>query len=169
NGFLMCLDSIVIHWMGSKRYIITAIDKYSKIAFARMYSSHSSESSADFLRRLHYLLQGKIENVQTDNGSEFLGRFEEECVKLKLGHYFSRVCTPKDNAVCERFNRTLQDEFIKMGYMSNDVTLFNRNLTEWLVEYNFHRPHQTLNYEPPINFHYLNHNLLPMYPSSTDY
>lgn len=43
----------------------------------------------------------------------------------------------------------------------------NRNLTEWLVEYNFRRPHQALGYLPPINFSFKYHKVLPMYPSST--
>lgn len=167
RGFLLCLDTVVIYWNGSKRYIRTGIDRYSKIAFARMYTSHAAASSEDFLRRLHFLLHGKIQNVQTDNGSEFRGAFDAFCEKLNIPHYVSRVHTPKDNAVNERFNRTLQEEFIRLGNMTNDCDLFNKNLTEWLIEYNFLRPHQTLDYEPPMNFHYRNHNLLPMYPSST--
>lgn len=167
RGFLLCLDTIVLYWKGSKRYVRTGIDRYSKIAFARMYSSQASTSSEDFLRRLHFLLQGKIQNIQTDNGSEFRGAFDRGCERLNIPHYVSRVHTPKDNAVNERFNRTLQDEFLKLGNMTNDCELFNKKLTEWLIEYNYLRPHQTLGYEPPMNFHYQNHNVLPMYPSST--
>jgi transposase InsO family protein len=77
------------------------------------------------------------------------------------------VKTPKDNAVCERFNRTLEDEFISLGGMTADTTIFNRRLTDWLVEYNFSRPHQALGYLPPINFSFKYHKVLPMYPSST--
>lgn len=167
KNFLLCIDTIVLNWMGKQRYVLTAIDRYSKVAFAHMYTTHSSSSAAEFLNRMHFLLQGKIKNVQTDNGSEFQGEFDKACEKLKLSHYVSRVHTPKDNAVNERFNRTLQDEFLKLGNMTNDTVIFNLQLTEWLVEYNFYRPHQTLGYEPPMNFHYRNHNLLPMYPSST--
>jgi len=167
RGFLLCLDTIVIYWNGSKRYIRTGIDRYSKIAFARMYASQAAASSEDFLYRLHFLLQGKILNIQTDNGSEFRGAFDRACETLKIPHYVSRVHTPKDNAVNERFNRTLQEEFLRLGNMTSDCVIFNKNLTEWLVEYNYLRPHQALAYEPPMNFHYRNHNLLPMYPSST--
>ncbi len=167
RGFLLCLDTVVIYWKGSKRYIRTGIDRYSKIAFARMYTTASSSASEDFLHRLNFLLQGKIQNIQTDNGSEFRGVFDRACESLRIPHYVSRVHTPKDNAVNERFNRTLQEEFVGLGNMTNDCTLFNKNLTEWLIEYNYLRPHQALEYEPPMNFHYRNHNLLPMYPSST--
>ena len=167
SGFLICLDTIVKHYNGHKRYILTAIDRHTKVAFARMYNSHSSVTAQDFLHRLHFLLDGKIENVQTDNGSEFHKHFETACEKLKLEHYWSRVKTPKDNAVNERFNRTLQDEFVAFGNMTTNTIEFNRRLTEWLIEYNFQRPHQALRYMPPMNFTFKYHKVLPMYPSST--
>lgn len=167
KGFLLCLDTITLYWMGKKRYIITAIDKYTKVAFARMYTTHSSYNSRDFLYRLYYLLDGKIENIQTDNGSEFKKYFDQGCEKLKIPHYHSRVKTPKDNPVNERFNRTLQEEFVDMGNMTDDIKVFNQKLTEWLVHYNFGRPHQSLDYMPPINFTFKYHKVLPMYPSST--
>jgi len=167
SGFLLCLDTVVRYWQGYKRYILTAIDRHTKIAFARMYTTHSSFSARDFLYRLHLLLDGKIENVQTDNGSEFHRYFDAACRELGLEHYWSRVKTPKDNAVNERFNRTLQEEFLSMGNMVTDTGEFNRRLTEWLIEYNFRRPHQALGYLPPISFTFKYHKVLPMYPSST--
>lgn len=167
RGFLVCLDTVVRYVAGQKRYIVTAIDRYSKLAFARMYTTHSSGNSRDFLRRLLYLLDGKIENIQTDNGSEFKKYFDDTLTQLNIPHYHSRVRTPKDNAVNERFNRTLEDEFLAMGNLTADTVRFNTTLTEWLVEYNFRRPHQTLGYLPPINFHFKYHKVLPMYPSST--
>ena len=168
-GFLVCVDTVVRYVNGKKRYILTAIDRYSKLAFGRMYTTHSSANAKDFLHRLHYLLDGKIENVQTDNGSEFKLHFDSALTKLNIPHYHSRVKTPKDNAVNERFNRTLNDEFLVMGNLVEDTTLFNQRLTEWLVEYNFKRPHQSLGYLPPINFHFKYHKVLPMYPSNTHY
>lgn len=165
-GFLLCFDTVEIRWNNLKRFIFTGIDSYSKIAFARMYKSANSYNAADFLNRLLYLVDGKIENIQTDNGSEFEKHFNQGCQKLKLERYYSRSRTPKDNPVNERFNRTLQDEFINLGNFNSDPREFNCNLTEWLIEYNFKRPHQTLNYETPINFNNST-KVLPMYPSST--
>jgi len=167
QGFLVCVDTMVRYVNGNKRYILTAIDRYSKLAFSRMYTTHSSTNARDFLHRLHYLLDGKIENVQTDNGSEFKKHFDLALAKLNIPHYHSRVKTPKDNAVNERFNRTLEEEFLAMGNLTSDTVFFNQKLTEWLVEYNFKRPHQSLGYLPPVNFHFKYHKVLPMYPSST--
>ena len=132
-----------------------------------MYPGHGSAYAADFLKRIHYLLDGKIENIQTDNGSEFAKYFERAVEQLGFGRYYSRVKTPKDNPFDERFNRTLQDEFIALGHLTSDCGIFNKELTEWLVEYNFHRPHQTLQYLTPIQFTNQYLKVLPMYPSST--
>jgi transposase InsO family protein len=152
---------------GSTRYIYTAVDKYSKVAFAHAYTRHSSRAARDFLYRLHYLLDGRITNIQTDNGSEFEGHFAQGLKDLGIEHYYSRVRTPKDNGSNERFNRTLSEECLQMGNMTENLELLNRRLTDWLVEYNFHRPHQALGYESPMNYHYRKQKVLPMYPSST--
>lgn len=167
TGFLLCLDTALKSWNGSRRTIFTAVDAYSKLGFARMYPSKSSLHAEDFLKRLHLLLDGRIENVGHDNGSEFQGNFRIACERLTIPQYHSRVRTPKDNAMNERFNRTLTEEFLQFGNMTSDIPLFNRRLTEWLIEYNFHRPHQALDYLPPINFHYKYHKVLPMCPSNT--
>lgn len=132
-----------------------------------MYSSHGSLCATDFLLRLNYLLEGKIENIQTDNGSEFQKYFDQACKKLNLDRYYSRVRTPKDNAICERFNRTLKEEFIQLGNYSSDMIIFNRDLNEWLIEYNFHRPHQSLEYMTPIGFNQKYSKVSKMYSSNT--
>ena len=166
-GFLLCLDAVEIRWNNIKRFIFTGIDHFSKVAFARMYKNANSYNAADFLNRLLYLIDGRIENIQTDNGSEFEKYFNQGCQKLKLKRYYNRPRTPKDNPVNERFNRTLRDEFVNLGNFTSDVIQFNQSLTEWLIEYNFRRPHAALNYETPVNFNN-SIKVLPMYPSDTD-
>ena len=167
HGFLLCLDTIVLYRWNLKRFILTAIDWQGKLAYARMYTSHSSQASKDFLKRLYYLLEGKIENLLHDNGSEFDKYFATAVTELKLDRYYTRVKTPKDNPVCERFNRTLKEEFLNFGNFHSNPAIFNRKLTEWLIEYNFHRPHQSLNYQTPIQYALDSGYLSEMSPSST--
>lgn len=170
HWFLLHLDTIVIYWGSVKRYILTAIDHHGKVAYARMYTTKSSRSAKDFLYRLHYLLDADILNVQTDNGSEFFAEFEEALGQLTILHWFSRPRTPKDNSIVERFNKTLQEEWLNDGHFTPIINDFNEALTEWLVEYNFERPHQTLDYLTP--FEYLEitlekqQKLLPTYSAS---
>lgn len=169
SGFLLCLDVIVIYWNTLKRYIFTGIDFTSKVAFARMYEKANSYNAQDFLNRLYFLLNSKIDNLQTDNGSEFEKHFRSACQKLNIERYYNRPRTPKDNPVNERFNRILKEEFIQLGNFTPNIQRFNHNLTEWLIEYNFHRPHQSLGYTPPIKFTNKHFKVLPMYPSNTEY
>ena len=131
-----------------------------------MYTTPSSAAAADFLLRLRYLLPN-IENIHTDNGSEFAKYFDAACRYLKLPRYDSRVKTPKDNARLERFNRTLREEFIDLGNLETNTTVFNRSLTDWLIEYNFHRPHQALGYLTPMAHAEQTAGVVPMYPNST--
>ena len=162
-GYIICLDTVQINWNGIKRYIFTAIDKYGKMAYARMYRSKSSLNGQDFLFRLYYLLDGQVPRVGHDNGTEFEKYFKQACESLKIEQYYSRVRTPKDNPNNERFNGTLRREFINMGNMRFDIDEFNKNLTEWLIEYNFQRPHTSLDYKTPAEYS----KVLPMYSSCT--
>ncbi len=102
--------------------------------------------------------------------TEFGKDFKKACTELSLPQWYSRVRTPKDNAVLERFNRTIQEEFVDMTYSSiEDLKDFNEELTDWLVEYNLVRPHQALDYLTPLEYidTYLNTQVLPMSSSST--
>ena len=150
--FLFQLDTIVIYEANLKRYILTAVDHATKIGYARMYKNKSSRSAADFLYRLRHLAGQPIENLQTDNGSEFACEFEKATSKLEIQRYFSRVKTPKDNPEIERFNQTLQYEWLYDSNLSLDPEELNPYLTEWLIEYNYHRPHQSLAYLTPIEY-----------------
>ena len=163
-GYIICLDTIAIYWTGLKRYIFTAIDKFGKFAFARMYKNKSSFNGEDFLRRLYYLCHGQVPRVGHDNGTEFEKYFKSACQKLNIEQYYNRPRTPKDNPESERFNQTLQYEFLAEGTFNPDPEIFNKQLTEWLIEYNFRRPHESLGYRTPMEF---SSKVLPMYSSCT--
>lgn len=155
---------------GGYRYLLTAIDEVSKLAYARLYTTHSSKNAAGFLKRLHYLTEGEMINLHHDNGSEFAKDFVIACQQLNLPQWYSRAYTPKDNAVLERFNRTIQEEFVEMIDIGlEDVEEFNDKLLDWLVEYNNVRPHQALDYLTPLEYIdlYLQKHLLPMSSSLT--
>lgn len=168
-GFLWHIDAIVIWWYGERRIIFTAIGQYSKIAYARVYKTNSSAFSEDFLKRLLYLCSGKIEVMHTDNGSEFEGEFEKACRKLDIARIYSRAYTPKDNAMLERFNSTIQHEWLDFSDIGlTDIEKANQDLTKWLVKYNSYRPHEALDYKTPLKYAYENFfKVLPMWPART--
>jgi transposase InsO family protein len=172
--FLFQLDTIVIYRNNFKRYILTAVDHATKLGYARMYKNKSSRAVADFLYHLRYLVNQPIENLQTDNGSEFAWEFERASAKLGIQRYFSRVKTPKDNPKIERFNQTLEYEWLYNSNLSLDPEELNPHLTEWLIEYNFNRPHQSLAYLAPVEYiekepAKIHSSVLPMWSASTGY
>jgi len=116
------------------------------------YKNKSFRVATDLLYRLRYLVNQPTENLRTDNGSEFALEFERATIKLSIQRYFSRVRTPKGNSEIERFNQTLEYEWLYNFNLSLDPEELNPRLTEWLIEYNFNRPHQSLGYLAPIEY-----------------
>ena len=167
TGFLLHFDSIVIQHSNLKRYIITGIDHHSRFAYARMYTSHASASAKDFLNRVFFLLGDTIQNIHTDNGSEFKKHFEKAVHTSKLTHYWSRPRTPKDNPINERFNRTFQEEFLRWGNFHSDSDIFNQHLTPWLITYNAVRPHESLDMLTPLAVAQKSYPLHTMWSSRT--
>jgi len=163
-------DTIIIRWYGQRRTMLTAIEDKTKLTFARVYNNHSSRSAIDFLKRLNYLSKGDISIIHSDNGSEFDGEFAQSCKKLKIQQLYSRVRTPTDNPAVERFNRTIQDEWLSLSEIGLDeLKEANRDIPKWLVEYNANRPHQSLDYLSPPDYasKYYFDKVLPMWSAST--
>ena len=150
----MELDTIVRFVGGIKRYILTAVDVERKFAFAGAYKNHSSASAADFLRKLIRVCPFLIEELQTDNGSEFAKNFEMACVALGLTHFNTYPRSPKMNAFIERFNRTISEDFIMLNrsLLRDDIDAFNEKLVDWLIWYNTVRPHQSLGMVSPLRY-----------------
>lgn len=170
QNHLWHIDTVVFTLTeGGYRYLLTAIDEVTKLAYARLYSTHSSKQAAGFLKRLIYLTEGGIMNLHHDNGSEFEKDFKEACIELKLPQWYSRPHTPKDNPVLERFNRTIQEEFVEMIDVGlEDINEFNTRLLDWLIEYNNVRPHEALDYLTPLEYIDLHPlEVSPMSPSYT--
>jgi len=168
-GFLWHIDAVIIWWYGQRRVIFTALEEQTKIAFARVYKTNSSNFSKDFLLRLVYLVDSKVNYIHSDNGAEFEGSFSAACEDLNLAQIYSRPHTPKDNPALERFNWTIQDEWLSLsGVGLDNINDANRDLTSWLIEYNNVRPHETLDYQTPLEYAQERYfKVLPMWSAST--
>ena len=152
-GDLLQLDTVVKFDQGIKRYIITAIDLYSRFTFAFAYTRLSSAVALDFMKKLEIVVPFKIKAIKTDNGMEFLGEFDLYLNKHGIKHYFSYPRTPKSNAYIERFNRTIQEEFVDAHLdLFEDMHSFNDKMMDYLIYYNTVRPHKSLNYQTPMGF-----------------
>ena len=161
------MDTIIKFFNGIKIYILNAIDISNRFQFAYAFRISSSRNTVAFFKRLEtvYPYETGIHVVQTDNGFEFLGEFDEYLKKRNIKHNFIYPGCPRINGFIERANRTLQEEFIDMhlNLLLEDIDKFNRKLMDYLVWYNTERPHESLNNLTPVNY------LLKYYPESQMY
>jgi transposase InsO family protein len=153
-GHVVALDTVERIVWGKRRYVITFEDIYTRFGFAWSTTSHASLAAKEFFNLCRKVFPFPFSLVLTDNGSEFKKHFNQELNSLHLTHYHTYPKQPKMNAHCERFNRTIQEEFI--DYHANELTdtqLFNRKLMDWLVWYNTRRVHYAFkNQLSPVQF-----------------
>lgn len=148
-GDLVGLDTITVQDKGKKKYLVTAIDYFTRIAVCRAYGSPSSANARDLLHRIQIALGIPIRAVNTDNGGEFLKHFEKACTQFGIKHFFTYPRTPKMNPLAERFNRTIQEE-AELPLVENSLETWNRFVAHYIMLYNFFRPHYALNYLTPV-------------------
>jgi len=162
-GELFEIDTVVKFVWGKKRYIITAVDIYSRYSFARCYTKHDSASAKDFVQRLERIIPFKIKTIQTDNGSEFHKYFRDYLKEQNIVHYWNYPGKPYRQGYIEKYNRTIQEEFIDQNeILLDDVNIFNQKLEEWLIWYNTKRYHWSLNLETPVGY-LINNNCIVQY------
>jgi putative transposase len=153
-GDLVQIDTVVKFIRGIRRYCVTAVDVHGRFSFAYAYKSPSSANATDFLTKLQTVAPFEVRRVQTDNGSEFYKHFHQACEDRKLVHFWNYPRSPKMNARVERFNRTIQEEFIdtELDLMADNIDQFNRTLMDWLIWYNTVRPHFALGQVSPMQY-----------------
>jgi transposase InsO family protein len=155
-GHLVALDTVERFVHGCRRYAITFEDIYTRFSFAWSTKSHASLAAAEFfaLCRRAFPHEYAFLFVLTDNGSEFKKHFAEELRQLHLIHFHTYPRTPKMNAHLERFNRTIQEEFIDYhASLLLDPDAFNRKLMDYLIFYNTERVHHAFkNRLSPVQF-----------------
>lgn len=134
-------------------YQQTFIDTYSRVAFAKLYTSKHAITSADILndRVLPFFEEHDIPmlRILTDRGTEFKGKPEHHEYELYLNlegieHSKTQVRHPQSNGICERLHRTMQEEFYAIAFrkkLYDNLELLQQDLDEWIQYYNNERPH----------------------------
>ena len=134
-------------------YQQTFIDTYSRVAFAKLYTSKHAITSADILndRVLPFFEEHGVPmlRILTDRGTEFKGKPENHEYELYLNlenieHTKTQVRHPQTNGICERLHRTMQEEFYAIAFrkkLYDNLELLQQDLDEWMHYYNNERPH----------------------------
>jgi len=149
-GGYVQLDTIETIVGTVRRYTITAIDVKLKIAYAQTFKSKSAANALVVLKSLQAMLPIPIHTVQTDNGSEFEGIFDIYCQERHVTHKWTYPESPKVNGVVERFNRTIQEEWLDM-YQDEliEPDQANQRIAEYLYFYHNDRIHESLGDQTP--------------------
>lgn len=135
-------------------YQQTFVDTYSKVAFAKLYTTKTPITAADTLNDLvlpffeaHEL---PMLRILTDRGTEYCGNAEQHDYQLYLAlnnidHTKTKVRSPQTNGICERFHKTILQEFYQITFRKkiySDIESLQKDLDEWLYYYNNERTHQ---------------------------
>lgn len=135
-------------------YVHIAIDDHSRIAFGSIHPNETGKSAcAALIKAVRYYrgLGIRFKRVLTDNGPAYKSQaFRRLCDRLGLVHKRTRPYSPRTNGKAERFIQTALREW---AYARSYETSTERAqyLLPWLHQYNWHRPHASLNYLPPIS------------------
>jgi len=135
-------------------FLHVCIDDASRIAFSQVLPDEKKESAVAFLHAAveYYRSLGvAVTRVMTDNGSCYRSAaFCAACKALGLKHIRTRPYTPKTNGKAERFIQTsLREWAYARAYPTSDHR--KAALNPWLHNYNWHRPHGSLQSMTPIS------------------
>lgn len=147
------MDTVVRLTEGIRLYFYSAIDIKLKFSLSLPYPSLNSKNTLEFFKKLELVYPGIIKSVQTDNGLEFLGVFDQYLKQRNLPHYFIYPRCPRINGVVERYQRTLQEEFLNPNIdLVHYPKLLASKLADYLLFYNTVRAHHSLGNLSPMGY-----------------
>lgn len=135
-------------------YQQTFVDTYSKVAFAKLYTTKTPITAADLLndKVLPFFTEHQLPllRILTDRGTEYCGKVERHDFQLYLAvndieHTKTKSRSPQTNGICERFHKTVLQEFYQITFRKKiytELEELQKDLDEWLKYYNNERTHQ---------------------------
>ncbi len=135
-------------------YQQTFVDTYSKVAFAKLYTTKTPITAADMLndKALPFFEAHELPmlRILTDRGTEYCGRVDQHDYQLYLAindidQTKTKAMSPQTNGICERFHKTILNEFYQVTFrkkLYGSMEELQKDLDEWMDYYNNHRTHQ---------------------------
>jgi len=135
-------------------YQQTFVDTYSKVAFAKLYTTKTPITAADVLndKVLPFFEQHQLPmlRILTDRGTEYCGRVDHHDYQLYLAindidHTKTKAMSPQTNGICERFHKTILNEFYQITFRKkhySTMEALQKDLDDWIKSYNNDRTHQ---------------------------
>jgi len=134
-------------------YQQTFIDTYAKVAFVKLYDRKNALVAADMLndRVVPWYEEHDVRllRILTDRGTEYCGNRERHEYQLYLAiedidHSKTKARSPQTNGICERFHKTIQDEFYAVAFRKkiyHSLDEIQEDADKWIEEYNTERTH----------------------------
>ncbi len=163
-GHIDChyLPKGIIENNDKRYYLVALVDSCTRITWVEVLEDLKSINVMFNVMRCFQTLQ-KLFNIQfkeilTDNGPEFASKtnkyhhpFERLLLEMEIKHRYTRPYRPQTNGKVERFWRTIEEDmFVNTTYDSLDH--LKDELQQYLIYFNYKRPHQGINASTPVSF-----------------
>ncbi len=154
-GYLGAQDTFYVGTLKGvgRIYQQTFIDTYTKVAVVKLYDRKNALVAADMLndRVLPFFEEHGVPllRILTDRGTEYCGSREHHEYQLYLAiedidHTKTKARSPQTNGICERFHKTLLQEFYQVAFRKKiykTLEELQADLDLWIQRYNEQRPH----------------------------
>jgi len=154
-GYLGAQDTYYVGYIKGvgKIYQQTFIDTYSRVAFTKVYDRKNALVAADMLNDkvlpFYHDQQVDLLRILTDRGTEYCGAKEQHEYQLYLNiedidHTRTKAKSPQTNGICERFHRTMQEEFYAIAFRKkiyDSLESLQLDMDKWMDYYNSERAH----------------------------
>jgi transposase InsO family protein len=154
-GYLGAQDTYYVAYVKGigKIFQQTFIDTYSRVAMAKLYTEKTAITAADMLndKVIPFFDENDIPllRILTDRGTEYCGNKENHAYQLYLAiedidHSKTKAYSPQTNGICERFHKTMKDEFYDITFRKKIYSSLEElqiDAERWLETYNEQRPH----------------------------
>jgi transposase-like protein len=154
------IDIAELRFEGGKGFLFVAVDRTSKLVFARIYRKATKLAAAAFLKALVKTVPYKIHTILTDNGVQFVDRYQGVSQSW-IGHIFGRTCQhngiehrltkpyhPWTNGQAERMVRTIKEATVKSFHYTS-INELRHHVRDWLTAYNFAKQLKALRFKTP--------------------
>ena len=154
-GYLVAQDTFYVGTLKGvgRVYQQTVIDTYSRVAFSKLYDRKNALVAADMLndKVIPFFEEEGIDLLRmlTDRGTEYCGNREHHEYQLYLAledidHTKTRARRPQTNGICERFHKTMLQEFYQVAFrkkLYRSIEELQQDVDAWIKHYNEQRPH----------------------------
>jgi transposase InsO family protein len=137
--------------------IVTGVDDHSRFCIAAGLVRRATARAVCDVFKTAMLRYGVPDEVLTDNGKVFTGRFgthkaevmfDRMCRENGISHRLTAPRSPTTTGKIERFHQSVRKEFLA-GRTFESVAAAQEALDAWVADYNNERPHQALEMAVP--------------------